>query len=121
MTADLPTHLHPQMVTIARYSEGMYVVDFCARVGARPYFRYVDGEWVVLSVGPWERTDDGRVVITPKRLDRHPTTKEVAEKAADALIVQLHHYRQTPFENPDDYEYVYGCDDRPDDDGETAK
>lgn len=97
--------LHLEMFGIARASDGEYVLDFCGRVGARPYFRFVDGEWTAVSVGPWDRTDDGRAIVSSKEVET-PSDDELREQVQEEMVVQLRSYHRTPFDEP--VEYVYG-------------
>lgn len=88
---------------IVEDADGMLTLDFSARVGARPYITYEDGEWVGVSVGPFGQTEDGETVITTKELDVDES--EVVEMLDDARIVQLRPTRETPIEEYEDVVY----------------
>lgn len=91
---------------IAEDSEGLLALDFSARVGARPYITYEDGDWSGVSVGPFGQTDDGKTVITTKDLDVDES--QVVDMLDGARLVQLRLTRNTPIEEYDDV--VYGGD-----------
>lgn len=88
---------------IVEDSDGMLTLDFSARVGARPYITYEDGEWGGVSVGPFDQTDDGETVITTTELDVDES--RVVEMLDDARIVQLRSTRETPIEEYEDIVY----------------
>lgn len=90
---------------IVKNSDGMLTLDFPARVGARPFITYEDGEWIGVSVGPFGRTDEGETVITTKELDVDES--EVVEMLDESRIVQLRSTRETPIE---EYEDVVSSD-----------
>lgn len=85
-------------------ADGMLALDFTARVGARPYATYEDGDWRCVSVGPWDRTDGGETVVTTKEVD--VDDHRVREMLEGARLVQLRPTNDTPLDGYD--EWVYG-------------
>ena len=80
------------------------VLDIRGRVGAHPYIRWNGDEWEGMSVGPWDRTDDGRAIISAKEMD-DLTDERVRELLEYGPIVQLVWYRETPFDGYEEWEY----------------
>lgn len=100
---------HESLVTAAIDSEGVYVLDFMSRVGARPFFRYGDDGWDVLVIAPGgENPETENTQITVQSVDTEYSTAEVVEQARAAPLLQLRFWKETPFENPESYEYDYG-------------
>lgn len=89
---------------IVKDSNGLLAVDFPARVGARPYITYEEGEWVGKSVGPFDRTEDDIAIITTKELDLDE--ERVTELLENARLVTLRTKDETPIENFDEYVYT---------------
>jgi len=85
-------------------ADGMLAADFKARVGARPFLTYEDGEWRGVSVGPFDSTDAGETIITTKELDI--SEANVEEMLAEARVVQVTATRETPLAEHDDWVYT---------------
>lgn len=84
-------------------SDGMLALDFPARVGARPYLTFEDGEWRGVSVGPFDSTEDGETVITTTKLD--VDWERVTEMLQESRVVQLRSTQDTPLEEHEDWVY----------------
>ena len=84
-------------------ANGMLALDFSARVGARPYITYEDGDWRAVSVGPFDNTDDGKTVITTKEFDVNDDG--VMDMLDGARLVQLRSTQDTPLDGFDDWVY----------------
>lgn len=84
-------------------ADGMLTLDFPARVGARPFCTFEDGEWHGVSVGPFDNTEDGKTVITTKELD--VDAAQVQEMLEGARVVQLRSTQDTPLDGYDDWVY----------------
>lgn len=85
-------------------ANGMLTLDFCARVDARPFITYVDGEWHGVSVGPFDRTEDDEVIITTTELD--VDGDRVVELLENARLVQLRSIQDTPIDGYEDWVYT---------------
>jgi len=88
---------------IVMESEGMLVLDFPARIGARPYITFKDNEWKAVSVGPFSETHEGEFIMTRKEIEMDD--KKVTEMLENARLVQLVGRDGTPIDEYDDWVY----------------
>lgn len=91
MTSNNPsesgTDTHHNPVDRVKESNGDLVLDFTSRVGARPYARYVDGEWELMSLtyiptpkyGEEDETKEHGFNTTVHTVDLEPNVEDHTE------------------------------------------
>lgn len=97
-----------ESVERVKQSDGDLVLDFHSRIGARPYARYVDGDWDMMSLGHVPTPDYGQDNREVHLVDLKPDDvtgegiRDMADGDGPGSAVQVVPFAESPFPDRDE-------------------